>query len=111
MAYLCVSNDCAVQGVSEPGEQNGDLKSEINNGRLSEQALNTKNTRHTDEEFIIPDYVCCVLTEGVWTIFAASLLIIGLFAIATLKYLKKRLAKTKYNKKNMRMKKRYYYLL
>ncbi len=41
----------------------------------------------------LPDYVCCVVTEGVWTYFAAALLIVVLFAVATLKYCKKYLAK------------------
>jgi len=41
----------------------------------------------------LPDYVCCVVTEGVWTYFSAFLLIAVLFAVATLKYCKKRLAK------------------
>ncbi len=46
-----------------------------------------------DGDDSLPDYVCCVVTEGIWTYFAAALLIIVLFAIATLKYCKKYLAK------------------
>ena len=48
----------------------------------------------------VPDYVCCVVTEGVWTWFAAILLIVVLFSAATLKYCKKRLSKPKFNEKN-----------
>ena len=40
-----------------------------------------------DEEasFPVPDYVCCAVTEGVWTWFFCILLIVVLFAVATLK--------------------------
>ena len=48
----------------------------------------------------VPDYVCCVVTEGVWTWFAAFLLIIVLFSAATLKYCRKRLSKPKFIEKN-----------
>ena len=105
MAYLCVSNDCALQSANELVKPNDPLKTDINDSNSSEQVLNIKIS-HTDEEFVIPEYVCCVLTEGVWTVFGACLLIVVLMTIATLKYIKKRLAKTKYNKKNLRMKDR-----
>ena len=51
----------------------------------------------------LPPYVCCVLTEGIWTIFAATLLIIVLFTIATLKYFKKYLAKSKFSRRNLKL--------
>ncbi len=54
-----------------------------------------------DDNFEIPDYVCCVLTEGTWTWFGAFLLIFILFTIATLKYCKKYLTKTKFLSKNL----------
>lgn len=52
-----------------------------------------------DENQVLPDYVCCVVTEGVWTWFGASLLIVVLFAAATLKYCKKSLSEQKYRDK------------
>ena len=106
MAYLCVSNDCKTRAVNE----------NISETLGAQETLQQEHSRTADlleslhqankAEFVIPDYVCCVLTEGVWTIFGASVLIIGLFTIATLKYFKKYLAKTKYIKKNLRMKDR-----
>ena len=102
MAYLCVSGDCALRPVSGTNETTlNDATTTLEPGLLE-----TVRPRSIKDEFIIPDYVCCVLTEGVWTIFGASVLIIGLFTIATLKYFKKYLAKTKYIKKNLRMKDR-----
>jgi hypothetical protein len=41
----------------------------------------------------LPDYVCCVVTEGVWTWFSAFLFTIILFVVATLRYYKKSLRK------------------
>ena len=38
-----------------------------------------------DKPFPVPDYVCCAVTEGVWTWFFCILLIVVLFAVATLK--------------------------
>ena len=102
MAYLCVSNDCQTRAVS-------DLDQAFQNKSYQQQQqadIITNEHVIEAEDFVIPDYVCCVLTEGVWTIFGACLLIFGLFTIATLKYFKKYLAKTKYNKKNLRMKNR-----
>ena len=102
MAYLCVSGDCALRPVSGTNETTlNDVTTTLEPGLLEKF-----RPRSMKDEFIIPDYVCCVLTEGVWTIFGASVLIIGLFTIATLKYFKKYLAKTKYIKKNLRMKDR-----
>ena len=56
-----------------------------------------------EEAFPVPDYVCCVVTEAVWTWFAATLLIVVLFAVATLKYCKKRMNKPKFEKKNQNL--------
>ncbi len=63
--------------------------------RLGDSAVAWNATASADGDgaYVLPDYVCCVVTEGVWTYFAAALLIIVLFAIATLKYCKKYLAK------------------
>ena len=102
MAYLCISGDCALRPVSET---NDTVLSDLSSTHEPE-LLETVRPHPLKDEFVIPDYVCCVLTEGVWTIFGASVLIIGLFTIATLKYFKKYLAKTKYIKKNLRMKDR-----
>lgn len=55
------------------------------------------------DEDPIPPYVCCVVTEGVWTIFGATLLIVALFTIATMKYFKKYLAKSKFTHRNLKM--------
>ncbi len=44
----------------------------------------------------LPDYVCCVVTEGAWTYFASTFLIVVLLSVATIKYCKKRLAKPKF---------------
>ena len=38
-----------------------------------------------DDEILVPNYVCCVVTEGVWVWFAAVLLFVVLMFIATLK--------------------------
>ena len=104
MAYLCVSNDCKTRAVSENISEILGAQ-ETFQQEHSEDLLESLHQANK-AEFVIPDYVCCVLTEGVWTIFGASVLIIGLFTIATLKYFKKYLAKTKYIKKNLRMKDR-----
>ena len=106
MAYLCVSNDCVIR----PTNQTVDLQQQAIEAHESpslKQPYITIPHQDDDEEFVIPEYVCCVLTEGVWTIFGACLLILILFTLATLKYFEKYLAKTKYNKKNLRMKDRY----
>lgn len=102
MAYLCISGDCALRPVSET---NDTILSDLSSTHEPE-LLETVRPHPLKDEFVIPDYVCCVLTEGVWTIFGACVLILGLFTIATLKYFKKYLAKTKYIKKNLRMKDR-----
>ena len=60
-----------------------------------------------DEDEGIPPYVCCVLTEGVWTIFSAALLIIVLFTVATLKYFKKYLAQSRFYRRNMKLMSRF----
>jgi hypothetical protein len=54
----------------------------------------------------IPSYVCCVLTEGTWTWFAAILLSVILLLLATLKYCRKYLSKTKFTNKNLSLLKR-----
>ena len=102
MAYLCVSGDCALRPVLDVNETT------LNDSPIADERemFDTVRPHLLKNDFVIPDYVCCVLTEGVWTIFGASLLILGLFTIATLKYFKKYLAKTKYIKKNLRMKTR-----
>ena len=102
MSYLCISDDCSLVPVRDT---NRTLKNEQSYNQQEPHEMNV------NEEFIIPDYVCCVLTEDVWTIFGACALIISLFTIATLKYFKKYLAKTRYNKKNLRMKDRLVKLL
>ena len=100
MSYLCISDDCPLHPVKVTNLTLRNEQSYQHHGKLE------MNKTHVKEEFIIPDYVCCVLTEDVWTIFGACALILSLFTIATLKYFKKYLAKTKYNKKNLRMKDR-----
>lgn len=102
MAYLCVSGDCALRPVLDVNETAMDDPPSADDLEM----LDTVLPHPLKDEFVIPDYVCCVLTEGVWTIFGACVLILGLFTIATLKYFKKYLAKTKYIKKNLRMKDR-----
>lgn len=49
----------------------------------------------------IPPYVCCVLTEGAWTWFAAILFSVILLLIATLKYCRKHLSKPKFQSQNL----------
>ena len=100
MSYLCTSDDCDLVPVRDSNLTLRKEQTYQQHGKLE------MNKTHMKEEFIIPDYVCCVLTEDVWTIFGACALILSLFTIATLKYFKKYLAKTKYNKKNLRMKDR-----
>ena len=39
----------------------------------------------SEEEIVVPDYVCCVVTEGVWVWFAAIVLFAVLMFIATMK--------------------------
>ena len=38
-----------------------------------------------DDEILVPNYVCCVVTEGVWVWFAAIVLFAVLMFIATMK--------------------------
>lgn len=85
------------------------------NGVLEDLSLNesTTTTTASSVEFVaeelattekpLPDYVCCVVTEGVWTYFACFLLIAVLFAVATLKYCKKRFEKPRYNHKGQKL--------
>lgn len=49
----------------------------------------------------IPPYVCCVLTEGAWTWFAAILFSVILLLISTLKYCRKHFSKPKFESKNL----------
>ena len=60
-----------------------------------------------DDPFILPDYVCCVVTEGVWTVFFAVLLSIILTLVATLKYCKKRLSHPRFLQENQQLLIRY----
>ena len=107
MAYLCVSNDCRTRAAV------GDVDQTFENNSYQQQQqqsdIITSDPVIEEEDFVIPDYVCCVLTEETWTVFGACLLILGLFTMATLKYFKKYLAQTKYTKKNLRMKNRLVY--
>lgn len=65
-----------------------------------ELTITTLSTNITTESTtVLPPYVCCAVTEGVWTWFGAILLIFVLCTIATLKYCKKRLAKPKFREK------------
>ena len=50
---------------------------------------------------VIPDYVCCVLTEGTWTWFGAILVSLLLLLIAILKYCRKYLSKPKFESTNL----------
>ena len=106
MAYLCLPNDCPLRGVTDNENIEGENEYRAEQGDEYEPSLVHNGTADGDE-FVIPEYVCCVVTEGVWTVFAACILIIVLLTIATLKYFKKHLSKTKYNKKNLRMMDRY----
>ncbi len=65
------------------------MSEEVNLTSVAEPSEDTDD----DPTKKLPEYVCCVVTEGVWTYFGAALLIVVLFAIATLKYCKKYLAK------------------
>ena len=60
----------------------------------------------TKTEDKIPPYVCCVLTEGTWTWFAAILFFAILMLIATLKYCRKHLSQPKFKNKNLSLLKR-----
>ena len=51
----------------------------------------------------IPDYVCCVVTESVWTWFLTIILSVLLFALATLRYCKRHLGSEKYVSKNQHL--------
>ena len=59
------------------------------------------NKMDDTEENKIPPYVCCVLTEGTWTWFAAILFFVILLLIATLKYCRKHLSQPKFQTKNL----------
>lgn len=50
----------------------------------NENRSQTHNGEDSDE-VAVPDYVCCVVTEGVWVWFAAIVLFAILMFIATLK--------------------------
>ena len=64
--------------------------------------IDTNLSSHKNEtEADIPDYVCCVLTEGTWTWFGAVLFSVILLLIATLKYCRKHLSKPKFETKNL----------
>lgn len=54
-----------------------------------------------EPEDVIPPYVCCIVTDGVWTWFASILFTVILMLIATLKYCRKHLSKPKYESKNL----------
>jgi len=60
-----------------------------------------------EEEGSIPDYVCCVLTDGIWAIFLSTLLIVVLMTVATLKYLKKYLAQSQFTRRNLKLMSRF----
>ena len=51
----------------------------------------------------LPPFVCCAVTEGVWTIFWSVLLIVVLFTVATMKYLKRYLAQSKFYRRNVKI--------
>ena len=59
----------------------------LNKSASMESYENGSQTRDGEDsdEVAIPDYVCCVVTEGVWVWFAAILLFAILMFIATLK--------------------------
>ena len=59
------------------------------------------NIEVMEKEDLIPDYVCCILTEGSWTWFAAILVSVLLLLIAILKYCRKYLSKPKFHTKNL----------
>ena len=51
----------------------------------------------------LPDYVCCVVTESVWTWFLTVILSVLLFALATLRYCKRHLGSEKFHAKNQHL--------
>ena len=55
----------------------------------------------TDDE--LPDYVCCVVTESVWTWFLTIILSVLLFALATLRYCKRYLGSEQFASKNQHL--------
>ena len=67
-------------------------------------ALNMENETDSNDSKgtdAIPDYVCCVLTDGTWTWFGAILVSLLLLLIAILKYCRKYLSKPKFESKNL----------
>ena len=59
------------------------------------------NNEISGKEDPIPDYVCCVLTDSIWTWFVAILISVLLLLIAILKYCRKYLSKPKFHSKNL----------
>lgn len=51
----------------------------------------------------LPDYVCCVVTEGIWTWFGTILLSVILLTVATLKYCRTRFKKPRFLVKNQNL--------
>ena len=75
---------------------------------MEQPELNTTNIMNNNTEDFnnnstsaIPEYVCCVITEAIWTWFATILFSVILLLLATLKYCRKYLSKPKFDAKNL----------
>ena len=79
-------------------------QSEINIMNNKTEDLNNIITNNSTSD--IPEYVCCVITESIWTWFAAILFSVILLLLATLKYCFKYLSKPKFDAKNLKLLKR-----
>ena len=73
----------------------------------AEQLKLSNENKTREKEFEIPDYVCCVITDGTWTWFAAILFSVILLILATLKYCRKHLSKPKFEAKNIKLLRRH----
>ena len=77
------------------------LQAKSTSFRATSVTVENMEKNDTEEKNIIPDYVCCVLSEGTWTWFGAILVSLLLLLIAILKYCRKYLSKPKFESKNL----------
>ncbi len=73
----------------------------------AEEAAPSTNVTRVNPDFVLPDYVCCVITDGIWIWFFFLTTFAVLILIVTLKYCKKRLAKPRFKEKNKSLLLRY----
>ena len=82
---------------------------DTSNGKIfipSRKFVNLPEDLNNNSTSAIPEYVCCVITEAIWTWFATILFSVILLLFATLKYCRKYLSKPKFDAKNLKLLKR-----